>query len=317
MYRYFDFCIDCDFPLPGLVECESGEPEWGIRKVEALDEAGFDWFHEWKSESGRVVMSVARRGGDYLLDCLGQARFLIEFGLRRISALPLRDCPDHSLAHLLLDQALPRAVCHGGRTVVHASAVRLEDGRAVAFAGPTGRGKSTLATAFHRAGFEVIADDCLLLAERGARAFAVPAYPSVRLWSDSAAELVEEGEELIDMAHYTGKQQLLLGSRARQTGDSGMELAALFLLEPPGQREIRIEPAGGRSVLMGLIEETFALDAVDHAAVQRAFERTGRLARSLPIFRLGYPRDYRKLSQVIANITKFNQLSPSRKERFT
>ncbi|MBT8065459.1 MAG: hypothetical protein KJN94_10585, partial [Gammaproteobacteria bacterium] len=50
------------------------------------------------------------------------------------------------------------------------------------------------------------------------------------------------------------------------------------------------------------------LDVVDHNAVQRSFELAGRLARSLSIFRLSYPRDYRKLSQVIANITKFNQL---------
>ncbi|MBT8058404.1 MAG: hypothetical protein KJO33_02340 [Gammaproteobacteria bacterium] len=307
-YRYFDFCIDCDFPLPGLAKCESGEPAWRIRKVEALDEAGFDWFHEWKSESGRVVMSVARRGGDYLLDCLGQARFLTEFESRRIGAQPLGDCPDHSLAHLLLDQALPRAVCHEGRTVVHASAVRLEDGRAVAFAGPTGRGKSTLATAFHREGFEVIADDCVLLTERDGRVLAVPAYPSVRLWSDSAEELVKEDGRLVDMAHYTGKKQLLLGSEGQKPEIAGIELAGLFLLELPGESAIDIEPAGGRSVLMSLIEDTFALDVVDHNAVQRSFELAGRLARGLSIFRLSYPRDYRKLSQVIANITKFNQL---------
>jgi hypothetical protein len=311
MYRYFDFCIDCDFALRGPLPCDGGETSWRVRRTAEIDETGFSWFHDWKSPDGAILMSAARRGEDYLLDCLGEARFRIDFEQNCIEALPRGRCTEQSLAHLLLDQVLPRAVCHAGRTVLHASAVKLEDGRAVAFAGPTGRGKSTLATAFHREGFELITDDCLLLDERNDRVFAIPAYPSLRLWSDSAEELVGEGQRLVEMAHYSAKKQLLVDSGATAASESGIELAALFLIEPPREQGVRIKQAGGKSVLMALIEDTFALDVVDRPSVQRAFESAGRLARSLPIFRLGYPRDYRKLSQVIANITKFNQL-PSR-----
>ncbi|NNK33918.1 MAG: hypothetical protein HKP02_12380 [Xanthomonadales bacterium] len=311
MHRYFDFCIDCDFPLPGLVECESGEPEWRIRKVEELDDRGFEWFHAWKAESGRVVMSVARRGETYLLDCLGQARFFMDFSAGDISALPLGDCPDHSLAHLLLDQALPRAVSHAGKAVVHASAVVLEDGRAVAFAGPTGRGKSTLAMAFHQQGHTLITDDCLLLQEREGVLSAVSAYPSLRLWADSADYLGAHDGRLVDMAHYSSKKQWLAAESAKSNANEAFELAGLFLLEEPAEEEsgaVRIEPARGKAALLALIEDSFALDVVDHHSIRRTFAIAGRVARAASIFRLSYPRDYRKLSQVIANITKFNQL---------
>ncbi|HET6448467.1 MAG TPA: hypothetical protein VFG31_05090 [Conexibacter sp.] len=63
---------------------------------------------------------------------------------------------------LLLDQALPFAACAAGLECLHASAVAC-NGRAIALAGVSGTGKSTLAHALARRGAEPLADDVLAL----------------------------------------------------------------------------------------------------------------------------------------------------------
>ena len=174
----------------------------------------------------------------------------------------------------------------------------------------TSQGKSTLATAFHRQGFQLLSDDCLLLEQRDGGVQAVPAYPSLRLWPDSVEALLDPGEiageRMVEMAHYTNKKQLLVETADMVNAGQSFEVSTLFLLdEAEVEDEIRIELAGGKMALITLIEDTFALDVVGRDAVRRGFELAGQIAVALPVYRLGYPRDYRKLSQVIARLTEF------------
>ena len=130
MYRIFDITIESEVDLPGLLHCESGEPAWRIVWAEsAIDDTGFEWFHAWKDEDGTELMSCARKGGDYLLEIPGLARFRIHIDDGRIEAAALSDCPESTVVHLLLDQVIPRVTCHGGRIVIHASAVMMRNGQ--------------------------------------------------------------------------------------------------------------------------------------------------------------------------------------------
>ena len=259
-------------------------------------------------------MRAARLGRDYLLDCLGLARFRIDFAARQIAVSPAPDCAASTLVHLLLDQVLPRAVCHEGRVVLHASAVALRDGRVMAFTGPSGRGKSTLAFAMQRDGHRVLTDDCVLLEPEASGARAIPAYPSLRLWPDSAAALSavagSEVEGFGPMAQYTVKSQLKLRPSAGADAEQPHVLSALFLLEDPGRAEtdrVDIAPVSGSVAIMTLIEAMFALDVVDRASIRRGFESIQRLADRIPTYRLAYRRDYAELPRVIQRITDLNQ----------
>lgn len=324
VYRFFDFCVDSELPLAGLPECAGGAPAWSIAIGGAADAGqGAEPFHRWTLPNGQEVMSAARRADAYLLEFPGLARFLVDLAAQRIEARPLAGCPDHTLVHLLLDQVLPRAVCHGGRVVLHASAVLAAPGRAIAFTGPTGRGKSTLAAAFQRAGYALLTDDCLLLEPRDGAVLAVPAYMSLRLWPDSLAAVYGGAAAAVsEVAHYTSKRQLLPGREQRPgwpagpdpNGGTWPQLAALFLLEEPAPAQavgaIRIERSAGGAALVALIGALFALDVVDREAVQRAFGSVGQAAGCVPIFRLAYPRDYRVLPQVVEKIANLHPLCP-------
>ena len=253
-------------------------------------------------------MACARKGEDYLLTFPGLAGFRILFEQRRIEAFAGPGCPDATLAHLLLDQVVPRALCHQGRMVIHASAVQMADGRAVAFTGPSGRGKSTLAAAFLNHGCALLSDDCLLVEEKAGGVSAVPAYSSLRLWADSAEALNmlgnHPGARVSAMAHYSEKKQLLLSEPEAAATARRADLCALFLLQEPAAGSaaglaVRITPAGGMASILAVIEAQFALDVVRSHIVQRSFELVGQVFSAVPVFRLAYPRDMGKMPEVI------------------
>jgi len=80
---------------------------------------------------------------------------------------------------------------------LHASGVAI-DGQGVAFAGPSGRGKSTLAATLMAAGHGLITDDICRVAFAGDRPFAMPGPSRLRLWPDAAqalgkTDMLEEG----------------------------------------------------------------------------------------------------------------------------
>jgi hypothetical protein len=254
-------------------------------------------------------MSAARRGGDYALEFPNLVRFVIHLEAGRIEACPEPGCEEDTLAHLLLDQVLPRVVCHGGRMVLHASAVVAPNGRALAFTGPSGRGKSTLAGALLQAGYGPLSDDCLLLERRGDGVVAIPAYSSIRLWPDTFETLFEswEGADVSTprctrMAQYTRKQQLLYDGGEPGAGRPEYPLATLVVLSEPATTDqgssVTLSPVRGTAVIMALIEAQFALDVVQRDSAVRNFEVAGRIAGAVPTWRLSYPRRFDLLPRV-------------------
>src|SRR5690348_16585408 len=75
-----------------------------------------------------------------------------------------------------------------GALCLHASSVAVGDS-AVALVGLPGAGKSTTAAAFACAGFSVLSDDVVALADEGPQFYVHPGYPRVNLWPDSVQEL--------------------------------------------------------------------------------------------------------------------------------
>jgi hypothetical protein len=98
------------------------------------------------------------------------------------------DADARSLA-LRLTGPVMTAVLHlRGLLVLHASAVADGDGGAVAFAGRSGVGKSTLAWVLRAAGARFVSDDiCAVRLDGAAPPAVLPAYPYAKLWPDALA----------------------------------------------------------------------------------------------------------------------------------
>src|SRR5438105_3551225 len=132
-----------------------------------------------------------------------------------------------------------------GILTLHASAVTDGD-RAILFAGASGRGKSTLAAAFLDLGYQLLSDDVVAIRTDPDRAaMAAPAYPEIKLWTDSLEHLQIDADGLRRVREHevprvppqsTGRRR---GARPHQRAQHGIDRQ-----RPPGLRRPR--PRGRR-----------------------------------------------------------------------
>lgn len=75
---------------------------------------------------------------------------------------------------------------------LHGSSIEV-DGEGVIFTGPSSIGKSTLAGAFRKRGYNLLSDDvCAVTAQNGTDPYIIPGFPRLKLWADSLKKLEED-----------------------------------------------------------------------------------------------------------------------------
>lgn len=136
------------------------------------------------------------------------ATYLIDPGGQRVTIDPVLPPEAPDIRVFLLGTVFGILCFRRGLLPLHASCVRVGD-RAIALAGPSGMGKSTLAAALLRRGHAVLADDVTVLdltAAEGVRV--LPAFPRLKLWRDAAARLdipiqgLERSRVTLDKYHF-------------------------------------------------------------------------------------------------------------------
>jgi hypothetical protein len=307
LYKVGHTLLESNVGLPGLDEVHQGAPRYSfqIRPEQGQDPASCDWFHQWTGDDDEVWLSFARHESGYLLRFPDLADFHLSGDTALIDCYPEPETPLDTIAHLLLDQVLPVVLSRSGRLVVHASAIATPVG-AVAFAGSSGRGKSTLAASLALQGFPLMTDDCLLLEEAGSGLIATPSYPGARLWDDSIETLFERAPLVSDVAHYTDKKRLTLSNGQVHFCGDCLPLRRMYFLADPEQpaesQAIAIAPLAAREAFIELVAYGFKLDVDDHTVLKREFHMLDRLA-TLPLFyRLTFPHDFAMLPAVQAAI---------------
>jgi hypothetical protein len=187
-------------------------------------------------------------------------------------------------ATYLLGPVLGFIVRRRGGLCLHASTA-LIGGRAVAFAGAAGAGKSTLAAALALTGSPILSEDVTCLVERE-RGFDVePGYPRIRLWQEAAPLLGATVDALPLLTPTWDKRYLPLNGGNAAFHARRAPLAAVYVLagrramaEPAAVREL-----GGQEVLSALLANTYASQLLGLAQHARDFAVLGRLARAVPV----------------------------------
>ncbi len=302
-YRLSGFVLESNVALPEL-PAATGAPSC----VFELDAGGRGagrphWYHHWQETGGTRWLSFARTPTGYLLRFPSLVDFEVSHDVAHIRARRLGRVPAETLRHLLLDQVWPLVLSGAGRLVVHASAVVLPDGRAVALAGPAAAGKSTLAAAMASAGCRLVSDDCLLLKKSGKRWSVVPSYPGIRLWPDMLGVLAPGAEDVSGVAHYTSKKRV--AAATTPFARSAAPLAAVYLVRArSAAARVRVTPLTGAAALMELVPFTYLLDFEAREQLERSFAHLAALTTTVPILRLDLPHAVRRLAQVTALLTR-------------
>jgi hypothetical protein len=190
---------------------------------------------------------------DYLLTVSRVARYRVRGG-REIIIEPAAKSSERNVRLFLLGTALG-VLCHQrGLLPLHASAIEV-DSRAVAFTGPSGTGKSTLAAHFHVRGYRVLCDDvCVVSFDDSGRPLAWPGLPRLKLWRDAVTAFGRDPDAFDRVYDEIDKYYLVMEEDARR---DPVPLARLYVLQEVLDPAERIRPLTGTEAVDAVMSNTY------------------------------------------------------------
>lgn len=253
-------------------------------------------YDHWVTPAGEIVAMFYRTTQGYLIRFPHQADFAISDDLSDVVCTPVPDAEFGIGKTLYCNAIQPLIANHLGGISLHASAVCI-DGRAIAFLGLSRMGKTTLAAAFARQGYPFLTEDVLKLAVREGGYIVQPSRPVLRLFGDSASELL--GPSSAARPSRTARKTEIEANDILPYADRPAALGALLLLGAGQCNQVAVEELEPASALARLMQHAFILDVQDKQRLRGHFDRIARLAEAVRCYELDYPRRYDLLPTVI------------------
>lgn len=285
IYRAYGLCIASEISCPELSPGD-GPPDVLIRLGE-VPETLEDCF----SRASYYQLAPTRT----LVSARGVARYLASGG-DRLVVDRVAGAEEGLVRLFLLGSGLGALLMQRGLLLLHGSCIRVRNG-AVVFLGCSGRGKSTLATAFHARGHEVLADDVTALTvSREGEAFVLPGPCHVSLLPD-ARSLLGLGQALEPVAKR-GEKTLL-----RVRGDAGPDevpLRRLYVLTAMQAGDPTISDLRGVDLFQCLLENLYRPEFLGTNPARRAlYGQCMAVARSAALHRVAWPRDRARFARFV------------------
>lgn len=307
-YIIFGLTVSSNVCIPGLTpEAQSCEPDIKVYLGICPAPGGFTGFDAGQisyssaelSTSGRPLVRIWQiSNGDFVrVEFDEGATFWLDRVGRNVwttwqPPLTLDDAISYLLGPIFgLLMRFRGVVC------LHASAVSIS-GRAVAFVGPEGAGKSTAAAAFASRGYAVLSDDIVALVEQDSAFYVFPAYPHLGLWPDSVETIFGSADAAPRFSATWDKRRVALGDSRLPFETRALALRGIFLLgeRQPGPAAIRSMPL--RDALLALIANSYGTNALESQARAKELFLLGRLVSAVPVFNLQAPSDSGRLTEI-------------------
>lgn len=286
--RAFGLTVAASFPVPGLAPLAGRGGARPVTTVELVAEEAID--RDWAEAGAERILEEAFDGDPAparTIDVhheLGYRLYARHFGLARVAAdgASVVCAPpgraEWDWQRFLVGRVLPWASVLRGYEAFHASAVAIR-GRAVAFVGDTGMGKTSLALRLVAAGAEFLADDVLSLdvTAGGPVAHAGAGLACVRP-AERAAIAPETWERLGTVLGHSGKTYL-----AVPVADDPLPLGAIYFLRAEGEAAIEPMPRPDPRLLLA---STFVLGVRTPRRLANQLDVCAAVAREVPAFGL-------------------------------
>ncbi len=296
-YQAFGLGIQSALPLPDLVESPGGRSDVLIR----IDQIAHGDRPRPQVEDDYETFRVTPDGVLCAWDQIGT--YYVRDG-REIIVEPAPGADERLVRLPLLGTVFAILLHQRGRLVIHASAVAV-DGKAAAFIGHKGWGKSTLAATLYGQGHRLLTDDVGSFDLDEVRGPLIdPGFPMFKLWPDAAASSLGDDPATLPLI---GAQ---FEKRARRA-DAGFSLepvalGALYVLADGS--DVTIEPLSSPEATLQLITHSFiarlGTPGLHGSAAARHLKQCAQVARRVPCYRLARPRSaalLRSTAQLVAN----------------
>lgn len=244
-YRVFGLCLESDLMCPELLPIDPpASPDVSFRYgevPESLDKP-VDSGARWQTAPGIYLLNLPR-----------VARFLVRDG-REVVVQRRPDVSEDKVRTFLLSACLSILLHQRRLFAVHCSGVHTDRG-AVLFSGNSGMGKSTLVSAFLERGYKILADDMIALTfnEQG-QVLALPGFPQVKLWADSARAL---GRSTDGLRRVLPEYERFFAPEVERFDPTTTPLRAIYFLKTHNKPEFLLEPLNHTPRFNALLDNTW------------------------------------------------------------
>jgi hypothetical protein len=239
-------------------------------------------------------LSAVGKDALFIIDNAG--RYLVRGG--REVLIDAEPGADLALVRLFLfGPALWMVCCQRGLLTLHASSVAFDD-RVVAFTGPQGAGKSTLAAHSLAAGGVLMSDDFLVVSiADGGTAFAHPGMPSLKLWRDALVDLGRSPDGLRPDWFRAEKFHVPVTH-----AQAPLPLARLCVLEHDEAAVVgQFRRLSGAHALNAIMTNSFPPEYFETCDGREShFQQCAALARTIEVFELRQNRNLESLRSTAA-----------------
>lgn len=229
----------------------------------------------------------------------GVSSFLAKNGTTLIIEPDSEDIDPELLKLYILSEALGLILHQRGFFLLHASAVKIGD-YAVVIVGAPGAGKSTMAAAFAKYGYPVLADDMVAISNIESIPTVYPAYPQIKIWS-SAVQGLEFNLSNLPRLFSDSEKRVI-----RQTDN--------FTVDPcPLVGIFALDLGEGVKTTQMLGTEAFATltrffpcppQLLQQEALEKHFGRCIQLLENTPVFKIERPKNFSTIAKVIKTIER-------------
>jgi hypothetical protein len=225
--------------------------------------------------------------------------FLVSGDGRRVSWRKLQNVADEVFFTYFLGQVLSFCLLTRGIEPLHATAI-VVNGEALAFLGDSGYGKSTLAATFLGRGYSLLTDDVLVLEFNDENVLAHPSLARIKLTPQSADAVFQQRRSVL-MNSLASK--MIFPLEASQHMPDPVRLHAIYVLpEMPSDSQVEIRRLFGRASFLPLVTNTFNNSVITPRRLKQQFAFASRLASSVPVKQLSYPKGLDLLPKIVGAI---------------
>lgn len=245
----------------------------------------------WPSSRGELALRLLASGDDLIVENELMGRFQIDGKRARITVPSAAGVPSALREAFLWSTPFAVAGTDPEHLVVHAASVAVED-QGILLVGDTRAGKTTLAGAFHNAGYRLLSDDGARCSVKQRSVFPGPAL--LRLRTDMAERFDRSDLELV---HQTPDKTHFAVAESRRGDGRGVPISAVVFLN---WGENHTELLSTEAAIARLWRLTFYLPETD--GIASAFTSLSELLRTLPVYDVFRPQSLDDVSALVERL---------------